>query len=129
MLARLLWRHAGTIAKRIGIPLTVYPWGWSCGFYPGRDPGEHTNGTAPTFDQARAEFEQAWTVFLSNRTEADFRKWRGSQAFTAWKYRMWDTGHRLPTQSTDGRSTCFYGASLTIGSVPDHVRSAHLETV
>jgi hypothetical protein len=33
-----------------------------------------------------------------------------------------------PTQSTDGRSTCFCGASLTIGGVPDHVHSAHLET-
>jgi hypothetical protein len=66
-------------------------------------------------------------VFLSNRTEADFREWREEQAFTAWKYRMWDTGHRLPTQSTDGRSTCFCGAGLTIASVTDHIRSAHME--
>jgi hypothetical protein len=71
---------------------------------------------------------QAWRVFLSNRTETDFQEWREAQAFTAWKYRMWDAGHRLPTQSTDGRSTCFCGASLTIGGLPDHVRSAHLET-
>jgi anaerobic selenocysteine-containing dehydrogenase len=38
-----------------------------------------------------------------------------------------DTGHRLPTQSTDGRSTCFCGAGLTIGGMADHVRSAHVE--
>jgi hypothetical protein len=36
--------HAGTIAKRIGIPLHEDPWGWSCGFYPGSHPGEHTDG-------------------------------------------------------------------------------------
>ena len=35
-----------------------------------------THGTAATFDQARAEFEEAWRVFLSNRTEADFQEWR-----------------------------------------------------
>jgi hypothetical protein len=79
-------------------------------------------------DQARADFEEAWRVFLSHRTEADFQEWRAHRAFTAWKYRMWDTGYRLPTQSTDGRSKCFCGAGLTIGGVPDHVRSVHLET-
>ena len=42
--------QAGTIAKRIGIPISEDPWGWSCGFYPGCHPGEHTQGTAPTFD-------------------------------------------------------------------------------
>ena len=120
--------HAGTIAIRTGNPHDEDPWEWSCGFYPGSEPGEQQNGTAATFDEARADFECAWRVFLSNRTEADFQEWREAQAFTAWKYRMFDTGHRLPTQSTDGRSTCFCGVGLTIGSVPDHVRSAHLET-
>jgi hypothetical protein len=120
--------RVGTITKRIGIPPDEDPWGWSCGFYPGSHPGECTNGAAVTFDQARADFEEAWAVFLSNRTEADFEEWRYAQAFSAWKYRMWDTRHRLPTQLTDGRSTCFCGAGLTIGSVPAHIRSAHLET-
>jgi hypothetical protein len=58
--------HAGTIAKRIGIPFDEDPWGWSCGFYPGSHPGECTNGVAATFDQARADFEAAWRVFLSS---------------------------------------------------------------
>jgi hypothetical protein len=120
--------RAGTIVKRFGIPLEEDPFGWACAFYPGCHPREQTHGTAATFDKARVAFEEAWRVFLSNRTEADFREWREAQAFTAWKYRMWDTGHRLPTQSTNGRSTCFCGAGLIIGSVPDHVRSAHLET-
>ena len=117
--------RAGTIAIRVGIPTGEDQWGWSCGFYPGCHPGEQTDGTGPTFEQARADFEQAWAVFLSNRTEADFMEWRRSQALMAWKYRMWDTGHRLPTQASDGRSACFCGAMLTIGAVPDHVLSAH----
>src|SRR3982074_1442981 len=65
--------HAGTIAIRTGIPSDEGRWEWHCGFYPGSHPGEHQSGTAETFDQARADFEQAWAVFLSNRTEADFQ--------------------------------------------------------
>ena len=120
--------RVGTIAKRIGVPLAEDPWGWACGFYPGCHPREQTHGTAATFDHARAEFDEAWQLFLSHRTDADFQEWRYAQASTAWKYRMWDTGHRLPTESTDGRSKCFCGAGLTIGGAPDHVRSAHMET-
>jgi hypothetical protein len=67
---------ADSIGRRIGdqageIPCA--PWEWQCGFYPGLGPGECTSGTAETFDQARADFEAAWKVFLSNRTEADFQ--------------------------------------------------------
>jgi hypothetical protein len=68
--------RAGAIAKRIGIPSGEDPWGWSCGFYPGCHRREETHGTAATFDQARVEFEEAWRVFLSNRTESDFQEWR-----------------------------------------------------
>jgi hypothetical protein len=57
--------RVGTIAKRIGIPLSEDPWGWACGFYPGCHPREETHGTAATFDQARVEFEEA--VFLSQK--------------------------------------------------------------
>jgi hypothetical protein len=42
----------------------------------GSHPREHQSGTAATFDQARADFEAASRVFLSNRTEADFQAWR-----------------------------------------------------
>jgi SOS response associated peptidase (SRAP) len=110
---------------RVGIPFGEDPWGWSWGFYPGCHAGEQTDVTALTFDQARADFEEAWAVFLFHRTEAGFMEWRHAQALTVWKYRMWDTGHRLPTQASDGRSTCFCGAMLTIGAVPDHVLSVH----
>jgi hypothetical protein len=87
--------RVGTIAKRIGIPPGEDPWGSACGFYPGCHPREQAHGTAATFDQARAEFDEAWRVFLSHRTEADFQEWRTHRAFTtACKYRMWDTGCR-----------------------------------
>jgi hypothetical protein len=73
---------------RVGIPHDEDPWEWSVGFYPGSHPGEHQNGTAPTFDEARAGFEQAWAVFLSNRAEADFQAWRDAEDWTRWKYAM-----------------------------------------
>jgi hypothetical protein len=68
--------RVGTITIRSGNPHDTDPWQWDCGFYPGSHPREHQSGTAATFDQARADFEAAWAVFLSHRTEADFQKWR-----------------------------------------------------
>ena len=65
--------HAGTIAIRSGNPHDTDPWEWNCGLYPGSHPGEHQSDTAATVDDARADFERAWQMFLSNRAEADFR--------------------------------------------------------
>jgi hypothetical protein len=86
----------GTIAIRIGNPVDTDLWEWRCGFYPGSHPRECTSGTATTFDQARAEFESAWRIFLAKRTEADFQAWRDQQAWTAEKYRRFDRGERMP---------------------------------
>ena len=91
--------HAGTIAIRTGIPHDEDPWGWSCGFYPGSHPGECTNGVAATFDQARADFEAVWRVFLSKRREADFQAWRDQRDWTARKYALWDAGKKLEPSS------------------------------
>jgi hypothetical protein len=88
--------RVGTIAIRTGMPHHEDPWGWSCCFYPGCHPGECTDGTAATFDQARADFEQAWAVFLSNRIDADFQAWRDERDWTAEKYRRFDRGERMP---------------------------------
>src|SRR6266852_4184087 len=85
--------RAGTIAIRTGMPPGEDPWCWACGFYPGCHPRECSNGTAGTFDQARAEFEAAWQVFLSNRTEAD---WRDQRNWTAEKYRRFDRHEAMP---------------------------------
>jgi hypothetical protein len=80
--------RVGTIAKRVGIPRDQHLWGWTCGFYPGSHAGECTGGAAATLDQAKADFEKAWTVFLSKRTEADFQEWRDQQDWTERKYAM-----------------------------------------
>jgi hypothetical protein len=98
--------HAGTIAIRTGNPHDEDPWEWHCGFYPGSEPGEQQNGTAATFDEARTDFENAWRVFLSKRTEADFRAWRDQRDWTARKYEMWTTGEKLPSQKPGSMMRC-----------------------
>ena len=50
-------------------------------------------------NQARADFEQAWQVFLANRTETDFQAWRDQRDWTARKYAMWKAGEKLPSQN------------------------------
>jgi hypothetical protein len=82
------------------------PWGWSCGFYFGSHPGERTNGSSATFDEARADFEEAWRAFLSRRSEADFREWRDERDRTARKYAMWEAGKRLPPNEWEPGKPC-----------------------
>ena len=62
---------AGTIAQCVGNPGAAPMWQWRCGFYPGSRPGECTGGTAASFDQARADFEAAWRMFLAKRTQLE----------------------------------------------------------
>ena len=49
--------HVGTITERVGNPHDTDRWEWRCGFYPGSKQGEHQSGTPPTFEEARADFE------------------------------------------------------------------------
>jgi hypothetical protein len=95
--------RVGTIAIRTGIPPHEDPWGWACGFYHGSHPGECTDGAAATFDQARLEFEDAWRVFLSRRTEADFETWRAQRDWTERKYAMWQASERMPSQKPSSK--------------------------
>jgi hypothetical protein len=120
--------RVGAIGERWGNPAVADPWFWTCGFYPGSDPGDFTNGTANNFEAARAAFESAWSVFLSKRTEADFQEYRRHRASTAWKYAMWDAGCKLPTQTAEGRSRCFCGAEIGIGDMDQHIYAAHMES-
>ena len=120
--------RVGTITERAGVPADVDQWGWTIGFYPvDHRPGQHVGDTAETFEQARAAFEADWRDYLPRCTEADFAENRRDRAFTAWKYRMHDTGTLLPTQLASGRSKCFCGAALTIASVDDHIRQTHMD--
>jgi hypothetical protein len=98
--------HVGTITERVGNPHDTDQWEWNCGFYPGSRPGEISSDTAPTFNRARADFERAWQVFLSNRTEADFQAWRHRRDWTARKYALWDAGKKLPPNEWQPGKPC-----------------------
>jgi hypothetical protein len=98
--------QVGTIAIRTGVPHHADSWGWICGFYPGSEPGEYLDGTAATFDKARADFAAAWRIFLSKRTEADFEAWRDARDWTERKYAMWDAGKKLEPPSYGPGKPC-----------------------
>jgi hypothetical protein len=66
---------AGTIAIGSGNPHDEDPWEWHCGFYPGSHPGEHQDGTAASFDEARSDFEAAWKVFLRSEPRRSGVAW------------------------------------------------------
>ena len=117
--------HVGTIAIRAGVPVDVDQWGWDCGFYPRSHQGLQVQGTAETFEQARADFEAAWKEYLPKCSQADFDEYRRQRAWTAWKYQMGETQNQLPTQSSDGRSQCFCGEPIDIAGATGHVYAAH----
>jgi hypothetical protein len=104
--------RVGTIGRRAGQPHDEDSWEWICGFYPGSEPGEYTNGTGETFEQAREEFEAAWLVFLSHRREADFQAWRNDRDWHARKYAMWQRGERLPSQEPSSLMRCACGETF-----------------
>jgi len=111
---------AGTIAIRCGNPHDEDPWEWRCGFYPSSHPGEHQDGTAASFDEARSDFEAAWKVFLAKRTEADVQAWRGQQDWTARKYAMRQAGEKLPSQKPSTLMKCVCAHDLFNGAKNQH---------
>jgi hypothetical protein len=117
----------GTIGRRSGVPVRVDQWQWACPFCPVSHRGERGNGTAADFSKARIDFEAAWRRLLPKVTEADFTEHRRERARTAWKYEMWSAGCMLPTQSPEGRSRCFCGATLDIRGASQHVYAEHME--
>jgi hypothetical protein len=60
-------------------------------------------------DEAHADFEAAWRVFLSKRTEVDFQEWRDQRDWTARKYAIWKAGERLPSQQPNTIMRCSCG--------------------
>jgi len=86
----------GTIAIRTGMPPGEDPGGWNCGLYPGCHPRECTDGTAETFDQTRAEFEQRGECFYQTEPKPIFKPGADERDWTAEKYRRFDRGERMP---------------------------------
>jgi hypothetical protein len=121
--------HVGAITRRVGNPASTDSWEWTCGFYPGSEPGEHRHGTAVTFDQARADFEGAWRIFLANRTETDFQEWRDARDSHEKKYAMWAAGQKLPSQKPSSLMRCPCGVAFD-SHHPDgsYVHRGHIYT-
>lgn len=120
--------QVGTIGLRSGVPGHVDPWTWRLGLPQVIARGLRTDGTATTFEKARADFEDAWRAYLPHVTAADFEQHRRQAAFTEWKYRMWDAGCILPTQVPSGRSKCYCGNEIGPGFT-EHVYAEHMETM
>jgi hypothetical protein len=136
MLARLLRRRArrhdrdphrhAARGRSLGLELRLLS---------GCHPRECTDGTAATFDQARADFEEVWQAFLSKRTEFNFQAWYEQRDWTARKYAMWQRGERLPSQKPSSLMTCRCGEVFdshrleeTLIHVP-HISAAESEHV
>jgi hypothetical protein len=56
--------QVGTITKRGGVPIDVDQWEWRCGFFPGTEPWQQRDGSAGTYEEARAAFQSAWRDLL-----------------------------------------------------------------
>jgi hypothetical protein len=111
----------GHIGMRSGVPVSEPQWGWTCGFSPGCDSGQQTHGTGETFEEARAQFVDAWNRLRPTRTEAHFELWRHHRDWTAWKYRMHDKGLKLPTETKNDLARCFCGVEITNRSMKVHI--------
>jgi hypothetical protein len=101
----------GTIGERAGVPNDLDPWGWTCGFYPGVEPSQHRDGTAPTFEEARAGFEEAWNLLRPTLTEAAFDEWRSDRDFRARIRETRVRGEKLDTEIPSSMMRCVCGES------------------
>jgi len=73
LLAHLLRRCSGRDDCKASATPSTPTMGMELRILSRQSPLECTNCTTATFDQARAHFERAWRVFLSNRTKADLQ--------------------------------------------------------
>jgi hypothetical protein len=113
--------HVGTIARRVGCPIDVDQWEWICGFYPGMGPGQHQDGTAETFEAARAGFEGAWQRILPTRTDADFQQWRDDREARAAMRAMRNRGELMPSQIPSSMMACPCGARFDSHRLEDNL--------
>jgi hypothetical protein len=87
----------GTIGERAGVPADLDQWNWTCDFYPSVEPRQHRNGAAPTFEEARAGFEEA-CKFLLPLTGAAFDEWRSDRDCRAKIREKHERGEKLDTE-------------------------------
>lgn len=100
--------RVGAISKRSGAPLHEPQWRWDCGFYPGIEPGQHQDGVAETFDEARIEFQAAWERLQGVMTADAFDRYREWRKCDQRRWQRIREGWKPP--EWDGSMTCACGA-------------------
>jgi hypothetical protein len=126
MLAGVLRRRTGRLDRRAGWCEGCRPIGLALWVFPAIDRGRRADGTAATFEKARADFADAWSSYLPRCTDADFEGYRRQRAWRRWKYTMQETGHKLPTRVPELRSRCFCGADIDLTIMDRHVIAAQM---
>lgn len=117
---------ARRVGKRAGVPVHVDQWQWTLAVYPASHRGIRDSETAASFQEVREAFEGSWRKMAPKITEADREEHRRQRAYTAWKYRMWETGCKLPTQMTSDRSQCYCGVTIDTARFSEHVAAEHM---
>jgi hypothetical protein len=104
--------HIGTIGERAGVPVDVDRWQWSCGFYPGLHPRQHRNGTAATFEEARAGFEADWQALLPEIPQRAFEEYREHRDMRDEIRAKRARGEKLDTEYPSSLMRCACGVSF-----------------
>jgi hypothetical protein len=104
--------RVGWIGQRAGVPIDVDQWGWSLGFYPGLEPGQHRDGSAQTFELARIAFEEAWRRLLRNIPEGAFDEYRRDREHRAVIRAIHSRGERLPSEVPSSMMRCVCGVTF-----------------
>jgi hypothetical protein len=116
--------RVGHIGTRAGVPHDVEQWGWYCGFYPGCDRGQATDGCAECSRRRRLSSRRPGTGCGRHEPRLTSRCSAGSATS-----RHGNTGYDehlpLPTQTHNDRARCFCGAELTNRCVDAHIQQAH----
>lgn len=111
---------------RAGVPTHVDQWQWTVSVYPTSHRGVRDRDTAYSFAEAGEAFGRSWREIEPQITEADRLEHRRERAHTAWRYKMWETGCKLPTQVASGRSQCYCGAEIDGKGIGPHIDAEHM---
>jgi len=104
--------RVGAIGGRAGVPVHVDQWVWSCGFSSGLNPGQHQDGSAATFERARAAFEEAWQRLLPKIPEGAFAEYRRDRAWRAEVAAARERGEKLPSEVPISMMRCVCGVKF-----------------
>jgi hypothetical protein len=104
--------QVGAIARRAGVPVHADQWAWQCGFYPGLRPGQHQDGTAKSFELARATFEETWQRLLPRIPPSAFDEYRRDREHRAEIAAIRERGEKLPSELPSSIMRCVCGVKF-----------------